>query len=515
MLLLSSTFDIRLGNFQDNNEVSFFQSSGRIIDHIIIERSPFFLNNTSNLTLWEMDIPMHPDSQFWDIFNSISVDEKSEMHVLKTVSYNFTAPVNRTFPETGSYTIFDYDGSPIFTGRINEQANMIQLEPAFKIGLVLELPNSTDFDEPLHLQGLKVNRPYSIFYFSNGYFLNETFSLLDSFKFTFQVGFNSQPELKNDRVTPDSGDTSTNFIFFVEYFDADGDLPAYVNLVLDNITFNMAPIDDGSTPQSGIQYRIEFFNLAAGDHTFYFESSDGRNITNSLAVLDGGFPVEGEEVRSDDDDNEDEGQFAFFVLTICFVTVFIFVIVIIGLNYMTQKKMKEAGGMEPGTLPEEFMDQPMKEKVMCSECGSEIDADVRVCPECGEEFEGEEFQCPKCQKLVPEEADVCPHCGNKFLELVETPTEESEEEKRKEEKKIDDKTTVVDKLTCSECGAVVDEKMDKCPGCGEPFEGDAEDGAVEDQGMSVDDDGTFFCSVCGATVKESSSECPKCGTEFE
>ena len=195
-----------------------------------------------------------------------------------------------------------------------------------------------------------------------------------------------------------------------------------------------------------------------------------------------------------------------------FIMIFVFVIFVIGLNYVMQKKMAKMGGVPPGTLPEEMEDMHVKESIICSECGAEIDSDATSCPKCGEVFEGEEFQCPKCEKIIPEEAGKCPHCGNKFIAFEEEPRKVS---KTKTKDKAIKRTE--DKIYCSECGAIVDEDMDVCPGCGELFEEDIFD--VEPKGKTQEsepeEDLTFICSVCGASVPESAKRCPKCKTEFE
>lgn len=515
ILSLSSESYIDNTVFENNKELSFYESTCRVINNITLTDSPLYLN-TTDMVLWELELPMHQNSSFWDMLESISVDRGSELHVLKTIRYNFTKPESEPFPEAGSYTIYDSMGGVVLNDRIDEGEYGLQLEPISIVSTTLDPSNNTPAG-PSSYPVRFFHDLYSIIYFYNNYYLNETFSVFDTHTYTFQVGYNNPPELKNDRVTPDSGDTETSFVFFVEYFDADGDMPQFVNLVLDNKSYTMAALKDDDNPQSGIQYRVEFFTLDAGEHTFYFEASDGRELANSDAYLGGAFPIEITALESDKDGDEDNSETFFLIMTICFVSVFIFVIFIIAMNFIVQKKMKDAGGVEPGTLPEDLFDKPPRDRVHCSECGAEIDADATVCPECGEEFEGEEFQCPKCQKLVPEEVDKCPHCGNKFLELSEG--EEGTERGRKEE----GKTRLIDKLSCSECGAVVDEDMTECPGCGEKFTGEIDDdregGARKERGGGKgdleDEDLTFFCSVCGASVRESVKTCPDCGTEFE
>jgi predicted amidophosphoribosyltransferase len=64
------------------------------------------------------------------------------------------------------------------------------------------------------------------------------------------------------------------------------------------------------------------------------------------------------------------------------------------------------------------------EKLVCSECGTEVPADAKVCPQCGEKFEEDEKKpekattgemiCSECGKTVKETDESCWNCGKKF-----------------------------------------------------------------------------------------------------
>jgi len=471
------------------------------------------LFSSSNVSIIDIE-PLHgPVSDFWDNF---ILDNSSELHVINLIQIMITRDNYVIFPATHNLTVISTANQIVFRKILNSNFYSMELEPIkFKGSEMI------------------VSDPYTIIYNDSGNFLNETFSIFENTSFKFHLKSNRAPKLRNSSVTPDSGDEKTRFVFEVEYLDLDGDRPQYVNLVLENDTYEMTAVDDASVPLSGIKYRFEFLSLTAGHLKYHYETDDGRGFGNSHVLLTPGPGLDVDSPDSGgDSDKEDSGAFFTTFIFICFTMVFVFVIFMIVMNYLMQKKVKKMGGVEPGTLPEDLEGAVTKEKSECSECGAVIDADASRCPNCGEEFEGEEFQCPRCHKVVPDEAQVCKYCGNKFLSLEE----EAKERKRvKEEKRkpTGEGKKFVDKFYCSECGAVVDESMGKCPGCGEVFEPEIEDeppakipreekrgakGAPvdsDDENEEIDGGNEFICSVCGAIVKESSDRCPKCETEFE
>jgi RNA polymerase subunit RPABC4/transcription elongation factor Spt4 len=489
---------------ENNSEGSDFQNTtGFITGNFWSNNSSLKLTDGTDLMMMQIRPLPENSSNFW---TDITVDGSSEFRLVVTFEFSFIRPENFSLPSEGNYTITNRIGaytSDVITMAVTQETEV----PLRNIGGKLEW-----FD------------PYNIRFETGGYFLNETFSLFEGNQFEFQLNYNSPPILKNASVEPDRGDTKTTFTFTVEYRDADGDPPLFVNLIIENLSLAMVRQDDDGldSPSGGIIFRLEFSALDDGHNTYYFETDDGRGYLNSRTLL---IPSNTLDVKplDSDEDGEEESDYVFIFLTLCIVMLFVFVVFVIAMNYMMQKKMSKAGGVPPGTLPEEMYEDTKKELVICSECGSEIDASVDKCPHCGEVFEGEEFQCPKCDNIVPESASMCPNCGNKFMDLKE---DLSDEKKVKEPK-----TQIVDKLYCSECGAVVDEDMTECPGCGENFEGEIEDEDSEGgippdktvkrrtppkKGKSVEDnDMTFICSVCGASVRDGDNKCPECHTEFE
>jgi predicted transcriptional regulator len=106
-------------------------------------------------------------------------------------------------------------------------------------------------------------------------FHNFTLSVFDKPKI---IKINNVPKLLNFKVSPDKGDTETEFTFSVDYIDSDGDPPDSIQVVIDGVSYDMG-LAPGETPFNG---RYEFkTKLSEGGHSFYFTASDGIDINTS------------------------------------------------------------------------------------------------------------------------------------------------------------------------------------------------------------------------------------------
>ena len=90
---------------------------------------------------------------------------------------------------------------------------------------------------------------------------------------------NSDPQLSSGYVTPTSGDTSTNFYYYVSYYDPDGDSPSTKRVYIDGSYYNMS-LYSGSA-SNGV-YRYGPRTLAAGTHNYYFYFTDGKGGDDTL-----------------------------------------------------------------------------------------------------------------------------------------------------------------------------------------------------------------------------------------
>jgi hypothetical protein len=100
--------------------------------------------------------------------------------------------------------------------------------------------------------------------------------------FTFNLVVNDfAPELQNPQVSPTISNVSTLFNFTAEYWDADNNLPIYVNITIDSMTYSMVsanPLDLDAT--DGILY---YYNttLGIGYHQFQMNCSDGKYLNST------------------------------------------------------------------------------------------------------------------------------------------------------------------------------------------------------------------------------------------
>lgn len=84
-----------------------------------------------------------------------------------------------------------------------------------------------------------------------------------------------QRMLSYGSLTPDSGYYGTRFVYEINYYDADGDAPAVIQVNIDGTDFNMT-LQSG-TPDNGT-YHYRTRNIDVGvSHTYYFYAEDSQN----------------------------------------------------------------------------------------------------------------------------------------------------------------------------------------------------------------------------------------------
>ena len=84
---------------------------------------------------------------------------------------------------------------------------------------------------------------------------------------------NDTPQLSNGKVAPESGDSSTQFYYSVDYSDTNEDVPATISVFVDDIPSTL-------TLDSGVAYNGTYKSaaktLGSGNHTYYFNATDGN-----------------------------------------------------------------------------------------------------------------------------------------------------------------------------------------------------------------------------------------------
>lgn len=90
---------------------------------------------------------------------------------------------------------------------------------------------------------------------------------------------NHDPQLSNGLVNPGSGDTNTDFYWYVDYFDEDNDPPLTKDVYIDDTAYTMS-LHSGSA--SNGTYRYGPTNLGVGTHNYYFYFTDGNGGSDRL-----------------------------------------------------------------------------------------------------------------------------------------------------------------------------------------------------------------------------------------
>jgi len=92
------------------------------------------------------------------------------------------------------------------------------------------------------------------------------------------------PQLSNGSVSPTSGDTSTSFTWYVDYYDQDGDVASTINVYVDGTAHGMS-LNSGSAANG--TYRYGPMNLGALNHSYYFDCTDGHGGSATTTTYSG------------------------------------------------------------------------------------------------------------------------------------------------------------------------------------------------------------------------------------
>jgi hypothetical protein len=173
------------------------------------------------------------------------------------------------------------------------------------------------------------------------------------------------------------------FTFSVHYYDADGDPPDSVTIVIDGEEHEMT-LADGDAADGTYEYKAK---LAEGPHDYYFTASDGTDS----AITDDDTPVDAADATSTGEIEKAEETTTDWTLYIILIVLIIIIVAILAL-LMTRRKPGEEE-----LLAAEEEDEMEAEKepfnpdtIDCPTCGAQLKEDDSVCPECGEEFEDDE-----------------------------------------------------------------------------------------------------------------------------
>jgi hypothetical protein len=103
---------------------------------------------------------------------------------------------------------------------------------------------------------------------------------------------NQPPVLSNAYITPTSGGTSTNFYYYVDYYDVDGDSPTVKNIYIDYVAHTMS-FYSGSAANGTYRYGPVNLDCSSGftSHRYSFSFNDGHAHTTCLPQSCSGFTL--------------------------------------------------------------------------------------------------------------------------------------------------------------------------------------------------------------------------------
>jgi len=258
--------------------------------------------------------------------------------------------------------------------------------------------------------------PYNNITNTNGTGDNVTDNVLYEPWLTKTVKINNPPTLSNGSVSPLSGYLDTVFKFVITYTDEDNNTPAYVNVIIDNTdSYNMTKrnISDDNY-KDGCVYENST-TLPIGSHFYYFNASDGINMTvypSALCInithIYGLGVTEKEEQKT----WVQQGIY-YFILVIIIIVVEILVSAVF---LIMRKRTMILKCPKCGTI---FKVKRKKEafKAECPTCGAEGTIKSAAEKKTSPEKPTRTLRCPRCEQAFTVEektkpfAVKCPYCG--------------------------------------------------------------------------------------------------------
>jgi hypothetical protein len=151
------------------------------------------------------------------------------------------------------------------------------------------------------------------------------------------IAENNAPILSKPGITPSEGDTETEFMFTVHYFDADNDIPTLIQVVIDNTSYKMTFMS-GEPSNGTYEYSTK---LSEGTHVYYFTASDGIDTVST-----DNFTIE---INKPGKVSDDETSWWWLILLI----ILIIIVILITLFVIIQRKRRLGEEQEPEQLTEE------------------------------------------------------------------------------------------------------------------------------------------------------------------
>jgi hypothetical protein len=196
----------------------------------------------------------------------------------------------------------------------------------------------------------------------------------DYHNFTLQVFMNTfqenhVPELSNASMTPPEGYIKTEFIFSIRYHDIDGDLPKFMQLVVDNNTYRMTFVTGEHASNGNYKYSIY---LSEGIHEYYFTASDGfgtvrtDNFTTPYIKKENGDGISEDEISKEETSKYKISWYWFYLIIIVVIIFTLIAIIFI----IRKRKTTKTLIMKP-----ELIDETSRKEDLPGELENEDDAE--------------------------------------------------------------------------------------------------------------------------------------------
>ncbi|MBN1801305.1 MAG: hypothetical protein JW891_07350 [Candidatus Lokiarchaeota archaeon] len=243
----------------------------------------------NNLTLPESALHSHFRFKFEQISGSGSGFDYWHFDDVKLNAFQYIellTPSNQSTIYTGT-NIFKWTslnakfGNIKYTLQISDTYNFSNI--ICQHNCIYETPDTTNISKSLCLSnGRYYWRVRPVFDIFQG-----NWSKIGSFNYMINK---YAPVLSNYYVTPKIGDQFTEFVFFVNYYDKDDNLPIYMNVVINGTTYAMHHFDglcDGGDDVEKVLYQFNILlDPSEFNYSYYFESFDGRFYTSTPIFKD-------------------------------------------------------------------------------------------------------------------------------------------------------------------------------------------------------------------------------------
>jgi hypothetical protein len=114
---------------------------------------------------------------------------------------------------------------------------------------------------------------------------------IDGIQYIYGQTSNSNPTLTAGYVSPDSGYLDTEFSYYVDYYDANGDAPTTAQVYIDEVPYTMS-LHSGIASDGTYRYQTALPDPGIYDYYFYFQEANGGHDREPVLWTNPGPTVE-------------------------------------------------------------------------------------------------------------------------------------------------------------------------------------------------------------------------------